>query len=434
MNERSLGRGTPSVDGLESDAGGRTGRRLQPGEVPEYQCTKIWNAGIATKLWSVPKEGCSEEQAKLRLLTSIVENPGYTIILRDSEASGPIMAYQLDWDRENANESLVENYVQEHRTEIYGRASDKMPKRWWEVWKGGRDLAPNVKEGDRGRELKKERELAKQVVKEYLEAARGNDPEALARIEREENIDPATTRRALAIAAENGATRSIEHLGPKLQHEGINVPTPGEDPDHSVHVLEHAGRAKESERAATREQLVGHGALYERTRQTEQEREHRIVEAAGLGFANTVQQLAPLVRRPALNRAMSAAKSQLEQHDDKVFDVIVNVLRSYGAKEGERDWKAEAVERVTKQQREHPQGKLAVLWRGEGWDIAWSRGKGHGQGGHIVAAALDEQRVEQVMQELGLVRNVEQLQKLRRELAAIRNEQHEPQRRDGMGR
>ena len=135
------------TEGVASKIRARTPRTLGPDETPAYVCWKVWNGGVATKLWTAPKSACSEEAAKLRFLESLMENPGYTMKLHDNELWSEIASYILEWDREHTDEYLTEHYVQEHRTSVYGRTSDTVPKRWWETWKGGLDMAPNAKEG-----------------------------------------------------------------------------------------------------------------------------------------------------------------------------------------------------------------------------------------------------------------------------------------------
>ena len=112
-----------------------------------YSCSKVWNGGLATKLWEISKNEITEEQAKLKYLETLLENPGYTVYLHGVE---PQMVYCLEWDKgEDANKSLIENYVQENRKfykDLYGIESEIMPKRWYEEWKGGRDLPPNIEE------------------------------------------------------------------------------------------------------------------------------------------------------------------------------------------------------------------------------------------------------------------------------------------------
>ena len=109
-----------------------------------YSCSKVWNGGLSTKLWEIPKSEMTEEQAKLKFLETLLENPGYTVYLHGVD---PYMVYCLEWEDTDTNKYLMENYVQENRElykNMYGLENDVMPKRWYEEWKGGRDLPPNI--------------------------------------------------------------------------------------------------------------------------------------------------------------------------------------------------------------------------------------------------------------------------------------------------
>ena len=274
----------------------------------------------------------------------------------------------------------------------------------------------------------------------YAIAAGSDNAEVLAMMDNEspDGIDAATRQRALAMASENGAVKAIEHLAPRVGRQEINTPAAGIDPHDSAHVLEHAGKARTYRQARTVEELLRNGASYEEISKGQQESEHRIIEAAGLGLANTVERLAPRVGARVLGRAMEAAASQREQHDDDTFERIIEVLRRHGARAVEAQESKgrieQIAERISRHREHHPQGKLTLLWRGAGWDIAWAEGRGNRRSGHIAASGLRDTEVEGIMSELGLARTPRQREKLARDLDSIRNEHRSTDRAMDQGR
>ena len=131
-------------DGVAEGVKNPKTRQLLNGEEPKYRCFKIWNGGNSTNLWEVFKKDITEDQAKLKFLVSILENPGYTVELYDNEVWEYLMSYVLEW---SDSDSLDYYYLQENR-DIYD-LGEIVPKRWWEAWKGGLDMPPNVVEGER---------------------------------------------------------------------------------------------------------------------------------------------------------------------------------------------------------------------------------------------------------------------------------------------
>ena len=224
----------------------------------------------------------------------------------------------------------------------------------------------------------------------YAIAAGSDNADILATMDKEspDGIDAATRQRALAMASENGAVKAIQHLAPMVGRHGINDRAPGIDPQDSAHVLEHAAKARTYRQARTVEELLRNGARYEDISKGRDERERG-----------------------------------LARHGPRAVEALETKSRV-----------KQIAGRVCEHRGEHPQGKLTLLWRGAGWDIAWAQGRGNRRSGHIAASGLRDTEVEAIMSELGLVKTPRQREKLARDLDSIRSGHRGPSRPRDQGR